>query len=193
MKESSNEFLSGLMDGEAGYGEAAALSRLIEDEEARRTWARYHLIADCMRGQLPRAIDRNFGDRLAIALKMEPAILAPAPSVVRSMLKPAAGFAIAASVAAAAILGIQYNRAVDVAPIGAQPAVAQVQQVPAAAERISLASGAPVSARPVPQPAAGRAGSQLNRYLVNHNEYRSNIAVQGMLPYVRIVSHGDEE
>jgi hypothetical protein len=37
------------------------------------------------------------------------------------------------------------------------------------------------------------AQTRLNRYLVNHNEYRSNAGVQGMLPYVRIVAHEVEE
>ena len=33
------------------------------------------------------------------------------------------------------------------------------------------------------------AETRLNRYLLNYNEYRTNTGVQGMLPYVRIVTH----
>jgi hypothetical protein len=35
--------------------------------------------------------------------------------------------------------------------------------------------------------------ARLNRYLVNYNEYRNNAAVQGMIPYVRIVTHDEDK
>jgi sigma-E factor negative regulatory protein RseA len=189
----STEAISALMDGEAE--DADALDVLIQNGSLRRTWGRYHMISDCLGGRLPAQLDRRLADRVAAAIRSEPAIVAPAPErAPRQLLRPLAGLAIAASVAAVAILGVQQQRADDtgVSPAVPVAAVTAPEKAPAAQQRqFTLASGGTTVAPPQARPAAGGINPRLNRYLVNYNEYRRNAAVQGMLPYVRIVAQDD--
>lgn len=194
MNEQKHEILSALMDGELETGHAEIIGTMIRDESLRGTWWRYHFISDCLRGTLPDRLDRLLPERISRALHEQPTLLAPGTSAARSLLRPAAGFAIAASVAALAILGIQHQR--DDSAMDAATTVAAVQPATATAPAVrtlTLASGrsGPIAARPSIQP--GYAGARLNRYLVNYNEYRSNAALQGLFPYVRIVAHDQDQ
>jgi sigma-E factor negative regulatory protein RseA len=193
MNSNELEALSALVDDQLQEGESGVLQELIGNEPARRRWGRYFLISDCLKGELPRYVDPGLADRIAIAIRREPVMLATRTPLPAAILKPLAGLAIAASVAALAIVGIQLNHG------GSAPApTAQVtfttgpQTEPEGAFR--LASGHPGAEPARPQLSNGRLpSSRLNRYLVNYNEFRSNAAVQGMLPYVRIVAHERDE
>jgi hypothetical protein len=129
-------------------------------------------------------------ERISNALLNEPA--AAAVNRLQTFLKPLAGFAIAASVAALAIIGV---RQMEEGPaITANPAIAVNQ--PVSARRHAVA----VSSMSEPQQLIVRyykapldADTRLSRYLVNYNEYRANSGVQVMMPYVRIVAHDVEE
>jgi sigma-E factor negative regulatory protein RseA len=109
----NNERISVLMDGEAA--ESSWLPSVAQDQEQQQTWARYHLVGDAMRDELPAILDFDLADRVALALQDEPTVLAPRPSLWRDRVQPAAvtllryggQFAIAASVAAVSILGVQ--------------------------------------------------------------------------------------
>lgn len=186
------ETVSALMDGQLQDGEPEAIRDLIRDESARQAWGRYHLISDCMRGDLPSRMDPRLAERISIALRNEPTVMAPQPSFPRAIIKPIAGFAIAASVAALAIVGVQlHHDARELQPVAK---LASAQLPPLQPEgHISLASGHPRTQPARPQLSRGRLNSRLNRYLVNYNEYRNNAAVQGMFPYVRIVAHEKDE
>jgi hypothetical protein len=94
---------------------------------------------------------------------------------VAALLKPLTGLAVAASVATVAVLSLQSVRE-------DQPAVPAVATAPAAADYIRSGDAARPDSRP-------RTAKNLDIYLVNHNEYAVNRGMQGMLPYVRIVSH----
>ena len=95
MSKHKFEEVSALIDGEHSDGTQDAIDHLCKDEQFRNTWARYHLIRDCLKGHLPEHVSTQMGDRVRRALEEEPAILAPQRSVHR-YLKPVAGFAIAA-------------------------------------------------------------------------------------------------
>lgn len=111
------EKLSAFLDGETGRDESNTLiSELCENQELKSCWERYHVISDSMRSGLPDSIHDGFADKVMSAIATEPAILAPQPSPIST--KPAqahtnpitkrfAGFAIAASVAALAVVGVQ--------------------------------------------------------------------------------------
>ena len=113
MTMANNERISVLMDGEAA--EASWLKSVAQDKEQRETWARYHLVGDAMRDELPATLVFDLADRVAQALQDEPTVLAPRRTslrervqpVVVSMLRYGGQFAIAASVAAVSILGVQ--------------------------------------------------------------------------------------
>ena len=126
----NKEQLSALMDGD--LSDVEVLNELGTDPALQDTWSRYHLIGDAMRGDLPVNLQLDLSDSIMAALEDEPTILAPKP--VES--KPAAPqpgtakvvpflrragqqvgqYAIAASVAAAVIFGVQQYQGQDGVP-----------------------------------------------------------------------------
>ena len=185
------EQISALVDDELEQGSRFALHALATDGAYQGVWGRYHLIGECLRGHLPARVDLQLAGRISKALHDDPVLRGSHRW--QRLLKPAAGLAIAATVAAVAVLGVR-----------------QIGSGPAATAMPPLASNPPatnndyqtvtVTAGPVPQQPARNystpvddAQSRLNRYLVNYNEYRANAGVQGTLPYVRIVAHEVEE
>ena len=109
MNEAKKEQLSAFMDGETGGQHQNLVDQLLKDPELMGAWSRYHLVSDCLKQCLPERIDKELAGNISQALQKEPAILAPDRRV-RPFIKPVAGFAIAASVAALAILGIQQQQ-----------------------------------------------------------------------------------
>lgn len=185
------EEISALIDGEFDYVSQDAIDRLREDASLRQTWARYHLIRDCLKGHLPEHVSMEMGDRIRCALEAEPPILAPERTV-RKFLKPMAGFAIAASVAVMVILGIQnsntpLNGSNPKQLAATQPVQDSTQQFTFTPQQQLVRHTQTVSSQKVD------AKSRLNSYLVNYNEQRANAGRQGILPYVRIVAHEMQE
>ena len=192
MSENKREQISALMDGELGNDPNSILQELGKNDEHRRIWARYHLIRDCLRGNLPEHINLDIAARVSEAIKSEPSILAPSHTT--NFLKPVLGFAIAASVAVIAILGIQQTNTTPSLSTPSQ-SIAVQQSIPANQQLASnlVEQGNTQRVQQLPVATHIDAGSRLNRYLVNHNEYRANAGMQAMLPYVRIVSYETEE
>jgi sigma-E factor negative regulatory protein RseA len=190
MNEKKLEALSALMDGESFDSDFASLQGWTGDEGLRKTWGRYHVIADCIRGTLPRHIDPALSDRIAMALRNEPTILAPDAVIARPWLKPLAGMAIAASVATLAVVGIQFSRT---GTPGAGPGPSVAEQMTATpggfGGQLNLAAGNNLI-RPVDP--VRRVDARLHSYLINYNEQHGNDAVQGMPPFVRIMVEGQE-
>ncbi|VAX00014.1 hypothetical protein MNBD_GAMMA20-1829 [hydrothermal vent metagenome] len=119
MSNLSDERLSSLLDGELDDTQQRhAVDALGGDVEARERWERFHLAGDALHGDLAEAIDPRFAARVMAAIDDEPAILAPslprqsstsstrthAPS---RLSKRFAGLAVAASVAAVAVMGVE--------------------------------------------------------------------------------------
>ncbi len=190
MSKHKFEEVSALIDGEHSDGTQDAIDHLCKDEQFRNTWARYHLIRDCLKGHLPEHVSTQMGDRVRRALEEEPAILAPQRSAHR-YLKPVAGFAIAASVATVAILGIQHSRT----PIGGTDTgqIAATQTAPTGTQQFTFAPRELVRHTQLASSEKVDAKSRLNSYLVNYNEQRAIAGKHGILPYVRIVAHEKQE
>ncbi|MBV7415278.1 sigma-E factor regulatory protein RseA [Aeromonas encheleia] len=124
----NQEQLSALMDGD--LSDVEVLNELGTDPALQDTWARYHLIGDAMRGDLPVNLQLDLSDSIMLALEDEPTILAPkpvqpaAPQVHRAKVLPllrrvsqqVGQYAIAASVAAAVIFGVQQYQGQDGMP-----------------------------------------------------------------------------
>ena len=121
MVKSSQEWVSAAVDGEV---DEQTLAQLASDVGSHDEWQRYHMIGDTMRGELPAAIDLDITASIAAAIELEPTIIAPqanakADTVVSqpprqnnvvSLFKQFGQYAIAASVALVAIVGVQtYN------------------------------------------------------------------------------------
>ena len=188
MNEYNNERLSALIDGEQVNNHTDKLDRLINDRDMKDTWSRYHLIGDCLRDHIPEKISSHVSTKVSNTLRDEPTVLAP-QATKRFSLKPITGFAIAASVAMVAVFSVQHNNEVNsssnVTTIAANHINTAVllpdsysfldtQVLPAAVKKSDTLY--PVE------------NQRLNNYLLNHNEYRSNGGMNGIPPYVRIVT-----
>ncbi|ENO3943161.1 RseA family anti-sigma factor [Aeromonas veronii] len=131
----NKEQISALMDGD--LSDAEVLNELGMDSDLQDTWGRYHLIGDAMRGDLPVNLQLDLSDSIMAALEDEPTILAPKPVETAPVLQPAVApvktdanvvplfrrvgqqlgqYAIAASVAAAVIFGVQQYQGQDGVP-----------------------------------------------------------------------------
>lgn len=174
MADNTAEQLSALLDGECEASEAELLlRRLSKDADLKARWQRYHLISDAIKNNIPEVIDPDFTDRVSRAIEADAPLQTHSPPFRSTWFKPAAGFALAVSVAAVALMGLrfsQYNEA----------------QGPR-----SFAAVTPPELRLPEQPGVNNAAvqSRFNSYLVNHNEYASMNSVHGMLPYVRMVGY----
>lgn len=131
----NKEQISALMDGD--LSDAEVLNELGMDSDLQDTWGRYHLIGDAMRGDLPVNLQLDLSDSIMAALEDEPTILAPKPVETAPVLQPVVApvktdanvvplfrrvgqqlgqYAIAASVAAAVIFGVQQYQGQDGVP-----------------------------------------------------------------------------
>ena len=192
MSEHKRQQISSLMDDDSVHESSGVIHEFGSHDELRQTWIRYHLIGDCLRGNVPEKVDLKLADRIGQAIAAEPSILAPGRYT--TYMKPVLGFAIAASVAMVAILGLQHTNtdpslSIPSQPIALQQPVTSNQQV---AGNYSNQGNTP-QVQQLPASTQINAGSRLNRYLVNYNEYRANAGMQGILPYVRIISYETEE
>ncbi len=194
--DKTKESLSALIDGEMDEHEMVRSIRELQNAaEQRQTWQRYHLIGDALRKNLPTHLDGSFASRVSQAIATEEL---PSSSVVKfrpkssaspqlrpTFSKPLAGFALAASVAAVAYLGVGMI-AVD-EPVSAPhlasntlPLSSPVMQ-PAALDGFQTVQGQRWN---VDTPAVE---SRLNTYLHNHNRLSSVTAMNSLiLPNVRL-------
>ncbi len=194
-----------MVDGELSTFELRRLLGRIEEEgdaSLVATWQRYHLIGAALRGErLPRQ-GLEIADRVAGALVDEPAPRRRPQSPV--WLKPVAGAAIAASVAAVTVLALLPGReGVDSAARVAEKVQTPAENSEAAIARQMLDSGnldtfAPAgwrartaSTRWHEQPGdSPRIDEQrLNHYLMEHSEFERQYGVGGILPYASFVGH----
>lgn len=184
MSELLNEQVSAGVDDELDPGEAALLlRRLASDAGLRQRWQRYHLISDALKNHLPARLPVNLAARIAEGIAAQPTLSQRRQPA--RWLRPLAGFAIAASVATVAVLGMRsLHTAVDSAPADQ---IASATTVPAALPVAAQAGGTRWD-RAQPEVAA-----RLNAYLVNHNGHAESTGMQSVLPYVRIVGYDVSE
>jgi sigma-E factor negative regulatory protein RseA len=196
MADKTGEQLSALMDGECGALEAElALRRLAKDNDLQARWQRYVLISEALKNGLPESIDTRFSGRLRDVIDGElpssPSVDLEPPSIGRRPLilagpklwyKPAAGFALAASVALIVVIGVDSGQPtrVDAGTGGPELSSTAVGSIAAGPRRAEIQSATPSGVN---------VNSRLNNYVVNHNEYLSTNSVHGMLPYVRMVGY----
>lgn len=114
-----------------------------------------------------------------------------------SWLRPLSGMAIAASVAMVTVVAFRTVEMQSVVPANQLATDTQTQQ-----QYIQSADIVPVNVDLVrqlrvvsvdgDQPDSALRAQQLNEYLMNHSGYASQNTVQGMMPYVRVASHGSQ-
>lgn len=200
--------ISALLDGECDSAETGGLlKRLAKDAEARERLGRYSLARDALHGELAVSLSGDFADRVRAAIDKEPTLLvpngvaqaarAPAP---RSWFKPAAGLAIAASVALVSFIGLeQYSGS------GERPSAVAISQNQS--QSFATVASAPRTAPAgLLQTSVGGPGAssdqatrwsveqrdlqnRLNTYLLDHTEYARIGEMNGMLSYSRLVGY----
>ena len=219
MSKQIDEQISAFMDGELHEAEHANLiHQICRDDELKSRWQNYHLISDVMKNNTASSIaaDNHFALSVMGALENEPTIFAPTAlkhnkAHVRQKI---AGVAIAASVAAVAVIGVQsMNQPKEAAPSLAempstdqyvrmeqtQPSIADVSSpmnvptmsgptIPALKASTSQASNSLDGAQQDPNVTQiYQYNPELYKYLLNHNQYTLGSHVQGVMPYARIV------
>jgi len=177
MTNKIDEQLSTLVDDELA-NQDAVLERVAADPELKARWSRYHLIRDVITGHTPEQPLGDIASRVSQALEDEPAILAPVHKRKRApripfIMKQVGGLAIAATVSAVAVLTVQHTQDQTTTT----PTEIAAANPPAQVRYVSDTSGLDTAVQ-----------SKLDGYLVNHNEYSVSANMQGLLPYMRIVS-----
>ena len=163
------EKISALMDGELERHESGGtLDALRAGAEAGAAWRSYHLIGDVMRAAGP--LSAGFAARVTARLANEPTVLAPRRTQPRFGWARWYALPAAASLAAVALVGW-----LAFAPQpGSGPAPTIAQQPHPSAPSMEAAQVLPPDAA--------------NDYLLAHQGYSPRNSLQGMAPYVRMVS-----
>lgn len=121
----NNEMLSVFMDNELNTQDGDRLiQKLKQDSGLKRDWEQFHLIGDMLRNHVSHAFRMDFADRLAGALAHEPHHFGrPATGQATKPFKyTAAGFAMAASISAVALVGLlQINNPVAMSTMAITP------------------------------------------------------------------------
>ncbi|RTR34680.1 sigma-E factor negative regulatory protein [Shewanella atlantica] len=132
MDKLGQEWVSAAVDGEI---DEQMLAELAADKDSHEQWRDYHMIGDAMRGELPKTMHLDLSANIAAAIENEPTIIAPVKretpkdvkvetkglSNVIPMFKQFGQYAIAASVALVAVVGVQnygqQESAIDASPL----------------------------------------------------------------------------
>lgn len=192
MSERIKEQLSAFLDGELPEPESALLlKRLERDDDLRGALSRYSLIGAVLRsdGDVPAA--RQVAARVSAAIAREPSgRMAVASLRTAALMRPLAGLAVAAGVAALALLLMQRIDAKD--PGQTEPILAQIADTPV--EPVSVAADpAETPSRPYTTPAAadgpgGLPAAQFANYLVAHSGYASPLVRRSVVTGLIVAS-----
>ena len=223
-----NESLSALMDGENSELE---LQRLLKtgagSGELGERWSRYQLAASVMRREQIAPVDSGLAASISAAIDAEEPLSQSSQADVESAVtvaqsrwwRPLSRGAVAATVAFAAILGVQQMTSVEEGQPGAAvgelvaEAETPVQQpmphaapqstdfympapstraVSTAAPRLVPDAQAGVSGQPAMQPIpTPELMRHLNRVMIQHSEQAAHVGNQGMVPFAR-ATYGDQ-
>ncbi len=177
MTDPVKEQLSACLDGELPEAELGLLLKQVQrDSQLLDSMNRYSLISEAIRTPRPVATSRGFADRIAAAIEGEPvrqpAIQRASQAATVRWMRPAAGFAIAAGVAAIAVISLQ-------------PATIESPQLIAVADNSAVTeSQAPSYTVPTNVDASDTAfipAARLTNYVVAHSEYSSPLGRRTVL------------
>ena len=192
MTDALNEQLSACLDGELPPAELdLLLKRLERDPELRQTLSRYSAVGEAMRQAKPAIASGSFADKVMATVDQEPAVArrrVRIPPVVLRSLRPVAGIAVAATVAAVAIFSIQQA--------GVTPGPVAANQQSAASSAVVAQTDDEAASYIVPTNTTQSAfvpATRLTNYVVAHSEYSSPLARRSMLTGVLAEDDGDPD
>jgi hypothetical protein len=186
MNEELDSQLSAMFDDELASAECELLARrLSRDGELKARWERYAVIAAAIRAERGVRLNTRIARRVSVIVGSEPALAgqsAPRRSA-RRWLRPVAGAAVAAGVAAVSILWLQAQAPSDTAlappKLAAVPAsrpsvLAPAQRAPASPDSYVLPPATRGAAAVVP-------ATELANYVVAHSMLSSPVARRNLL------------
>jgi len=192
MTDAVNEQLSACLDGELPPAELdLLLKRLERDPELRQTLGRYSAVGEAMRQAKPAIASRSLADKVMAAVEQEPAAArrrVRVPPVLLRSLRPVAGIAVAATVAAVAIFSVQQA--------GVTPGPVLANQPASASSAVVAQSDDEAASYIVPSNTTQSAfvpATRLTNYVVAHSEYSSPLARRSMLTGVLAEDDGDPD
>lgn len=179
MTDRLREQISALADNELPENEHELLLRRFAGERSLRLcWERYHLVGEAMRKTLPAVDTRGLADRVMASINQEAAPAAKAATGRSALGRAAAGFAVAVSVAVAAVVGLRNDdriqQSVAGAPAEIVPQENALQAVPSSSGLVSSASW---------DGSAYQVQASLRGYLVNHDAMTAALTGQATPPY----------
>jgi len=224
------EQLSSFVDGELDSEDTKQfLDQLCNDKDLKQSWERYHVISDSIRSRLPDALHTRFSESVMSAIESEPTILAPTPepvtsstqstpqNVQTSVFKRVSGFAIAASVATIAVIGVQsQNQVTDTPQLAEMPVDSEFVRLGEKSPKVAaVASGTPGNIEPlIVKPNAGFSNAsttssvpqkpyhsvnpviqfdpKLHKYLLDHSRNVSGAGVHEIISSARIVTSSQQ-
>jgi len=204
------EALSALIDGE-WENIVGLLKQVSADPELRSRWEEHFRTRAVLHGDYTYLPRHDFAAQVREAIGNEPAILAPRIANSISNLqssrwhKPVLGFAIAATVAAVSVLGLNnFSPAINsIAPPVARTAPGEIDNIIAKTRVAALdTSVREVSHSPdgmhwqlqrVEKHRDAAVERQLNRYLLDHLEYSTSGRMRGMMQYSGLIGYDTSE
>lgn len=217
-KEKLSAFLDGEIDSSAEVQQT--IDWLLKDDAAKTSWSSLCTSRDVLHGTERRA-SVDFASGVMAALESEPTLLVPAarhelknadkpetgsakPSGVVRFLKPVAGFAVAATVAAVTVFSVdslnttQTNTTFTTAGVhsAASNNVLQATTQPVAQTAImpvTFTGTYDVNDRTYWQGSDEAMQDELNGYLANHVDYANPGGYQSMMPYVRLAGYDSNQ
>ena len=188
MSKETREHLASLVDGEISRETSRFLvRRLGADDELRATWTRYHLVRDCLRHQDGVSAGEDLCARVSLALENE----LPGKrsrTFPTAWLKPAAGLAIAASVALMAVVAA--GPGIPGAPQSASELAGEMQYEQFTSPQSLTSAPYSSEASYSGQSGAGSAGVKMDSYLVRHYQATGASGGKGFVAFVPIVITG---
>jgi len=194
-----DEKLSLLLDDYSDDDIDAVLDEVSADVNLQYRVRRYRMIGEAVRYELPAAIDTGFHQRVMARIEAQPrpagsarpAAARALPLLARAWFKPAAGLAVAASVALVTV-ALWRPLQPESAPTDAGIASADEQKIQELAGQQVAGGAVPVSTRVQSEGMRWKLEKEspvlqqkLNAYLVNHTEYSNSM--QGLIPQARVV------
>jgi sigma-E factor negative regulatory protein RseA len=203
-----NESLSALMDGEASDLEIRRVLKS-EDEDLDQRWLRYHLASAAMR----KDSDIGFGSidlaaSISAAVANEPSLLddveadkevktATAKDTVVNLWSNFGRFAIAASVAGAVVVAVQFSPSgvtnsvvitpeIPVGPVSGQPILDVDTTIRAVGTQAQAAQQAPIIINDATQQQVDDMKQEVNRLMLEHAENATQNTQNGVTPFVRV-------
>lgn len=215
IKQSLQESLSALMDGEATELEVRRLLKADDTayEEVRGFWSRYQVSSAGVKKDTPDVVYRDLSLSISAAIAEEPVYAAKADTdtartkekTKTSVWSGMGRFAVAASVAGAVVLGVQFApNEVGQQVVESDPVTLPSSSVPSgfaqglsADTTISTVSNtspnqnnnnerAPINITDSTKEQLKQVEEQVNRLMLEHAQNASQNTQQGVLPYARV-------